>query len=419
MIKTILLSLVMSQSTFAQEFVQSSEYTYPNFQPLQSTIATSSIGVPNATWTKIKFQPKNRFVNGKKASIKIRYYKAKQECTGNKNPSSNKLVFLLSGLGGEANGGQANFYAEAMTKRCLSVLILPSIFTKDFTQAVSSSGVVGDFINDTADFYDLMVYSRDFVEKTNGIQFQSYSVMGYSLGGLTTAFVSELDSRRKEFNFTTSLIINTPVDLLHGMRTLDAYADQSRKIGRFRMIKILLSWGKNLLTHTRYKTGVTNYSTFISKMEHLRDSEKELIIGKVLMGSLPDVVKASKKTLLSIDQQGFADVTSYTPGARSPRSSFVNYMENYVLKFLRAKGEESLTIAELNARNSLASVEDHLRSNQNIYMMHNIDDFLLKQGDVEYMANVFGNRFTLYPRGGHVGNLWYKDNLQKMLNIVE
>lgn len=43
--------------------------------------------------------------------------------------------------------------------------------------------------------------------------------------------------------------------------------------------------------------------------------------------------------------------------------------------------------------------------------MHNADDFLLTTGDVAWMEQVFGDRALIFPRGGHLGNLYYPDNV--------
>ena len=43
--------------------------------------------------------------------------------------------------------------------------------------------------------------------------------------------------------------------------------------------------------------------------------------------------------------------------------------------------------------------------------MHNEDDFLLAEGDLDYLRRVFGERARIYPKGGHSGNMDYKDNV--------
>ena len=49
--------------------------------------------------------------------------------------------------------------------------------------------------------------------------------------------------------------------------------------------------------------------------------------------------------------------------------------------------------------------------------MHNADDILLAEGDIDYLRDVFGERAQIYPRGGHSGNMAYIDNVAHMLDF--
>ncbi len=49
--------------------------------------------------------------------------------------------------------------------------------------------------------------------------------------------------------------------------------------------------------------------------------------------------------------------------------------------------------------------------------MHNADDLILGRGDLGFLRRTFGERLTLYPRGGHCGNLNYRVNGDAMLEF--
>ncbi len=436
--KILLLCLFISQATYAQIYINSVDYKYPDFNYIESTIATASVHVPaGSSWTSIKVSPIKRKINGKKASITFRYYRPASSCN-NRDPQ--RLLFMLAGLGGEANGGLVNLPARAASDKCLHVAVLSSVFSTDFVEAVSTRGVVGDFRNDIKDFYNYMIYVRDYIENYHSASFNSYAVAGFSLGGLTTAFVSELDSKRKVFNFRSALAINSPVDLVYGMNTLDGYTAEGEKISKVRGTRILVAWGRNLLRYRKSRTDTSSYAGFISRMSFLTEPEEQFVVGMVLQANLKDVILASQETLEVIDGR---DLGVLSPAPRTNISSrnkrrqqqakrmesrrkrqaksynFVAYMKDFVIKYLvENKNESDITIEELNYRNSLASIEGHIKSNQHFYMMHNADDFLIRKRDIDFMARTFGNRLTMYPRGGHVGNLWYKDNLNKFLKII-
>jgi hypothetical protein len=52
-------------------------------------------------------------------------------------------------------------------------------------------------------------------------------------------------------------------------------------------------------------------------------------------------------------------------------------------------------------------------------MMTNENDFILTKADLDYLRQLFGDRAKIYPRGGHLGNLEYKDNLAYMVDFFK
>ena len=45
------------------------------------------------------------------------------------------------------------------------------------------------------------------------------------------------------------------------------------------------------------------------------------------------------------------------------------------------------------------------------------DDLILGPGDIGFLRKTFGDRLTLYPHGGHCGNLNYRVNSEDMLEF--
>ena len=56
-----------------------------------------------------------------------------------------------------------------------------------------------------------------------------------------------------------------------------------------------------------------------------------------------------------------------------------------------------------------------LRSAKKITVMHNADDIILEPGEIDFFKEVFGDRATIYPVGGHCGNMDYPDNVTHMV----
>lgn len=75
------------------------------------------------------------------------------------------------------------------------------------------------------------------------------------------------------------------------------------------------------------------------------------------------------------------------------------------------------SLNQLIEQSSLYALEDYLRGSDKIAVMHNADDLILGQGDIGFLRRTFGERLTLYPRGGHCGNLNYRVNSDAMLEF--
>jgi hypothetical protein len=59
---------------------------------------------------------------------------------------------------------------------------------------------------------------------------------------------------------------------------------------------------------------------------------------------------------------------------------------------------------------SLGRIVDRLRGNPRVHIVHNIDDILSERKSIEALKQVLGDQMTLYPHGGHLGNLWFPEN---------
>jgi hypothetical protein len=67
---------------------------------------------------------------------------------------------------------------------------------------------------------------------------------------------------------------------------------------------------------------------------------------------------------------------------------------------------------------SLRSIEPYLRSNPKFAALVNEDDFILSPADRDYLRDLFGERTRVYPRGGHLGNFEYTENMAAMVAFL-
>jgi hypothetical protein len=97
--------------------------------------------------------------------------------------------------------------------------------------------------------------------------------------------------------------------------------------------------------------------------------------------------------------------TSLTPYFDAAMNyGFVDYFDHLLYPFYEAR-EPGLTRGELVAEASLESIEPFLRTASHIGLVTNVDDIILAPGDIDFLQSVFANRATIFPTGGHCGNM--------------
>jgi hypothetical protein len=100
--------------------------------------------------------------------------------------------------------------------------------------------------------------------------------------------------------------------------------------------------------------------------------------------------------------------------------TFMDYNERIGLPLWRFQAAEPQADLEtFIQRGSLARILDRLRGNSKVHIMHNADDFLADKKSIEELKKVLGDQMTLYPYGGHLGNLWYAENKAHALRLFK
>jgi len=77
------------------------------------------------------------------------------------------------------------------------------------------------------------------------------------------------------------------------------------------------------------------------------------------------------------------------------------------------EGKLQAALESFIKRGSLAPILDRLRGNAKVHIMHNPDDFLPDKKSIEELKEALGDQVTLYPHGGHLGNLCFPENKEE------
>jgi hypothetical protein len=146
-----------------------------------------------------------------------------------------------------------------------------------------------------------------------------------------------------------------------------------------------------------------------------------MLIGSVFRFSAADIIFTSdlinRRGLIVPQDYPINQSTSLEPFfKRALLCDFDCYITEQLIPMWRAQYDGG-SLTQLVQQVSLYALEDYLRQSPKIAVMHNADDVILGAGDIGFLRRTFGDRLTLYPRGGHCGNLNYRVNAQHMLEF--
>jgi len=327
------------------------------------------------------------------------------------------LIFLIAGTGAAHNGGKNINMARAFHQAGFHVVSLSSPTYPNFVTSASSTGVVGHAEKDAADLYRVM--EMIWAELDDKIDATSFNLTGYSLGAFNAAYVARLDEDRQSFNFNKVLLINPPVSLYNSISLLDRMTQNipggEDNFNQF-FEELVQAFGK--VYKQQDDIGQDFLYTAYKAMD-LKNEELAALIGVSFRMSSTSLMFTSdvmtdfgfvKPKGLVLDR--YANLTAYNQVLG--RLGFTDYYHNFFYPFYK-KDYPGVSRDEFISAVSLSEISDYLRETEKITVMHNQDDIILEPGEIEFFNEVFGDRATIYPYGGHCGNMNYTDNVSHMV----
>ncbi|MFP6848633.1 MAG: serine/threonine protein kinase [Pseudomonas sp.] len=405
--------------------VDASSYGFPLSNPFEATLATTPPelrpALPddadiNQSDYQIKLRPEREFEVPENfwPVTKMRYRLAKQ-------PGEAPLIFIIAGTGAHYASGTPEYLKKLFYGAGYHVVQLSSPTSYDFMTAVSRFATPGISRDDADDLYRAMQAVR---AQHPRLKVSDFYLTGYSLGALHAAFVSELDETRRSFNFKRVLLLNPPVNLYTSISNLDRMVQTKVKGIDNTTTFYELVLGK--LTRYFQNKGYVDLNDallydFQNSKEKLSDEQMAMMIGAAFRFSSADIAFTSdlinRRGLITPINYPITESTSLTPFfKRALQCDFDCYLTEQVIPMWRARYDGG-SLAQLIDQVSLYALTDYLKNSSKIAVMHNADDVILGPGDLGYLRSTFGERLTVYPLGGHCGNLNYRVNSDAMLEF--
>ena len=420
----LLSGLLLSAPLWAAD-IDAQTYGYPLTNPFEATIATTPPELRpqlpddadiNQKDYQIRLRPEREFQlpDNFWAVTKMRYRLAEQ-----KGPAP--LIFIIAGTGAHYSSSTPEYLKKLFYGAGYHVVQLSSPTSYDFMTSASRFATPGISRDDAEDLYRAMQAVR---AQHPRLQVTDFYLTGYSLGALHAAFVSQLDETRRSFNFKRVLMLNPPVNLYTSITNLDSLVQTQVKGIDSRTTFYELVLGK--LTRYFQEKGYIDINDallydFQQSREHLSDEQMAMLIGTSFRFSAADIAFTSdlinRRGLITPVDYPIGEGTSLTPFfRRALQCDFDCYMAEQLIPMWRARYDGG-SMAQLINQVSLYGIEDYLKNSPKIAVMHNADDVILGPGDLGFLRRTMGDRLTVYPLGGHCGNLNYRVNSNDMLEF--
>ena len=330
------------------------------------------------------------------------------------------LIFIIAGTGAPYSSGKPEFLKKLFYAAGYHVVQLSSPTSFDFITAASTSATPGISKTDAEDLYRVM---QAIKAKHSNLQVTRYNLTGYSLGALNAAFISHIDETQRSFNFERVLLLNPPVNLLTSVDNLDRLSRVDLNLrGKPPSFDPLFDkLARYFKEKGRIEVDEALLFDFQNSKERLTSPQMASLIGAAFRFSVADIVYTSdlinKRGLITPANMEVGYSTELVPYFKKAATcNFRCYAEQQLLPLWQQSNNHG-SLAQLNQQASLYALESYLKTSAKVAVMTNADDLILGPGDLTFLRRTFGERLTLYPLGGHCGNLDYRVNTDAMLEF--
>ncbi len=341
------------------------------------------------------------------------------------------LVFNIAGTCAAYNSSKMILVQKALYQAGFNVINISSPTYLDFQLAASTSHTPGYAPDDAQDLYRVMQQAYGMVKDKMDVS--AIHITGYSLGAMHAAFIANIDKTEKKFNIQKVYMINPPVNLYNSAIVLDKLAlhdipsvNGVPQAGTFldHVIDELAKEydpdrGMRMDSDFLYTTYKKDIGDGVFSSEHtaagLVGFSFRLSSGSMLFAS--DVINRSGYIVPK--DKVFKRNESLNYYARASHMvTFQEYVDDMLMPVLLQKypGQNRKALIR---QASLQSIESFMKSNPNIHVATNRDEIILAAGELTYLESTMKNKITVYPKGGHCGNMNYKDNVADMVAFLK
>jgi pimeloyl-ACP methyl ester carboxylesterase len=295
--------------------------------------------------------------------------------------------------------------AEMVYLQGFSVVSISSALNWEFMEKAATVSVPGYTPRDARDVYEAMNSIYLDLNRRYPNRFTSTAFVGISLGGLHGLYLADLEARHqtKALHFDRIVAVNPPVDMIYALHQLDdyynaplAWAPQDRKANMDNTL-LKASW----YVKNRFSPGIKlPFDEIESK--YLIGLNYQLILRQIIFAS-------QERENLGVVQARFGGKRRQPTYDRLDNFSYADYYRLFVLPYYQNRLHPGVPREELLNKANLRSIENELRQDPKIRVFINKNDFVLSDQDIQWLQATLDGRATVFPDGGHLGNLYQAD----------
>ena len=415
LLSKVVLFLILSLTAFS--------YNFPIDDPYSATIIGSASMMTEGVSENIPLKVYGIQIKDKKDIPDVFWYASKFKFSFSKQKNKKApLIFVLAGTGSDYSTTRVKFMQRIFHDAGYHTIAISSQMSQQFMISASSNSVPGLLLEDNEDIYKAMKLAYNKIK--DQVEVTDFYIMGYSLGGSNAAVLSYIDEKEKAFNFKRVFMVNPPVNLYDSAVKLDKYLEDytgGKSAGIEKLLNTTLAKIKGGLTNEYANIGADTIYNIV-KGDILSDSEKKAYIGLAFRLASTDLNFISDFITKShIYTKNPEKVDKYTNMKEYFKAVNFATFEDYVNKIgfpYYKKYNKDLTTEDLKEKASLRVIEDYLRTSPKIAAVTNADELILNEKDFAFLKDVFKDRLIIYPKGGHCGNMFYKENVDIMLKFI-
>jgi ABC-type transporter lipoprotein component MlaA/pimeloyl-ACP methyl ester carboxylesterase len=330
-------------------------------------------------------------------------------------PGIAPVVYIVPGLGSHRMAETSIALAELVYRNGFTAVTVSSPFNSEFMNQASTANMPAYLPVDGHDMHVALTAIDHHLTASYPGRFSGKALLGYSMGAFESLYIASTEptNRSSLLKFDRYVAINTPVRLLHGVDKLDEF------------YRAPLAWPAAERTddieNTFLKVAALSKNTLVPRTTlPFSAVESKFLVGLTFRFILRDIIYASQRR----DDVGILRRPLWE-WRRNPvyqeilQYSYNDYFEKFVIPHYKARDIASPSSAAFGTAGDLRAYEGGLRANKKIRAIANQNDFLLSQGDLRWLrATLPPQELTIFPEGGHLGNLRNLDVQKTILGML-